>query len=258
MVEGVVMSLVRKIIIGVAVYLLFLIMLFPANVAVSLAPLPKNINISGVSGTVWSGSAALVTVDKRQLEQVRWELSPWGLFLGKANLDLTIGSRANAVNGKGFISLSSSAINIEQLRFDAPSEFLLGKTRLPFKTEVEGNFSLIVQQFAQGQPWCEQLNGKLFVQQFQVNNQFGKYPLGNVEVGLTCEDGNIKVATDEAMNGLGLSGTALLKADKLVQVSAKIKETTAQPEDLKKALSFLGKQDSQGYYPITYQGRLPI
>ncbi len=252
------MSLVKKIIIGVAVYLLFLIMLFPANVAVSLAPLPNNIKISGVSGTIWSGSADVVAIDQRQLELVRWELSPWGLFLGKANLDLTIGTRANAVNGKSFVSLSSSAINVEQLRFDAPSEFLLGKSRLPFKTEIEGHFSLIAQQFDQGKPWCEQLNGKLFVQQFQVNNQFGKYPLGNVELGLTCEDGNIKVATDEGMNVLGLSGTALLKGDNQVQVSAKIKETDAQPDDLKQALSFLGKKDSQGYYPITYQGRLPI
>ncbi|MCE9680134.1 type II secretion system protein N [Shewanella sp. AS1] len=251
------MSLVKKIAIGFVVYLVFLVALFPASVAVSLAPLPNMVKISGVSGSVWSGSAEQVLIGQRQLELVSWELNPWGLLLGKADLDLTVGNRAHAVNGKGLVSLSTSGVDIEQLRFDAPSEFLLGNSRLPFRTQVEGNFSLIVQQLTQGTSWCEQLSGKMFAQQLQVNNQFGKYPLGDVELGLSCVDGNIKIATDETMNALGVSGSALLKDKSQFQVSAKIRETDAQPKDLKQALSFLGKKDSQGYYPISYQGRIP-
>lgn len=251
------MSLVKKIVIGVLVYLVFLIALFPASVAVRLAPLPKNISVSGVSGTIWSGSADWISVQQRQLELVQWQFNPWGLFLGKVNLDLVIGNRASAVNGKGFVSLSMSGIDAKGLRFDAPSRFLIGNTRLPFRAEVEGNFSLIVQQLEQGKPWCEQLSGKLFAQQLQVNNQFGKYPLGDVEVALSCVDGNIKVMTDETMNALGLTGNALIKANKQLQLTAKIKETQAQPKDLKQALTFLGQKDSQGYYPISYQGRIP-
>ncbi len=110
----------------------------------------------------------------------------------------------------------------------------------------------------QGIPLCEQLNGKLFLNTVQVKNQFGNYPLGDIELGLSCEDGNVKVRSDEQMNQLGFDGTVLVKAEKMVQVSAKIKGTASQPADLKKALTFLGKKDSQGYYPISYQGRLPL
>ncbi|GIU19378.1 type II secretion system protein N [Shewanella colwelliana] len=252
------MSLVKKVLIGVAVYLVFLIALFPASLAVKLAPLPKNIVISGVSGTIWSGNIDALTVQKRQLELIQWQLSPWGLLLGKANLDLVIGNRASVANGKGFVSLSMSGVDASDLRFEAPSDFLIGNARLPFRTKVDGHFSLMVQTLEQGLPWCEQLVGKLFVQGLQVNNQFGQYPLGDMAVGLSCVDGNIKIASDETMNPLGLTGHALLKADKQIQVTAKVRETDAQPNDLKQALSFLGKKDSQGYYPITYQGRLPI
>ncbi|MCG9748375.1 type II secretion system protein N [Shewanella sp. Isolate8] len=251
------MGLVKKIVIGVFVYLVFLIALFPASLAVKLAPLPKQVSVSGISGTIWSGEIDTLMLQKRRLEQVSWQLSPWGLLTGKANIDFVVGSRATAVNGKGFVSLSMSGIDASGVRFDAPSEFLVGNTRLPFRTQVGGNFSLMLQNMEQGEPWCQQLTGKLFAQQLQVNNQFGKYPLGDVAVALSCVDGNIKVQTDDSMNALGLSGHALLKADKLVQVTAKIKETQAQPEDLKQALSFLGKRDSQGYYPINYQGRVP-
>lgn len=252
------MNLTKKIILGVVIYLGFIIALFPASVAVKLAPLPNNISVSGVSGTIWSGKIETLSIQRRQLELVQWQLSPWGLLLGKANLDLVIGNRGTAVNGKGLVSLSGSGIDAEGLRFEAPSSFLLGNTRLPFRTEVSGDISLFVDTLQQGIPLCEQLNGKLFLNTVQVKNQFGNYPLGDIELGLSCEDGNVKVRSDEQMNQLGFDGTVLVKAEKMVQVSAKIKETASQPADLKKALAFLGKKDSQGYYPISYQGRLPL
>jgi len=250
-------NLAKKIIIGVLFYLVFLIALLPASIVVRLVPLPNTVSLSGVSGSIWSGSVETVTIQKRQLELVQWKLSPWALFLGKAKFDLVVGNRGTAVNGKGLVTLSTSGINAQGLRFEAPGSFLVGNSRLPFRTKVDGDLSLIIEALTQGQPWCEQLTGKVFLNRAKVNNQFGDYPLGEIELGLSCVDGNVKVKTDETMNQLGLSGSVLLQAEKIVQVSAKIKETASQPEDLKKALIFLGKKDSQGYYPISYQGRIP-
>lgn len=251
------MNLAKKIIIGVGIYLVFLVALLPASVVVKLAPIPNGVSLSGVSGSIWSGNIESVTVQNRQLEQVQWQLSPWSLVLGQAKLDLVIGNRGTAVNGKGLVTLSMSGVDAKGLRFEAPSSFLLGNNRLPFRTKVDGDISLFIDTLEQGKPWCEQLNGKLFVNRASVKNQFGDYPLGDIELGLSCVDGNVKVKSDETMNQLGFTGTVTLQAEKVVQVSAKIKETASQPEDLKKALAFLGKKDSQGYYPISYQGRVP-
>ena len=251
------MNLTKKIIIGVCIYLVFLLALLPASVVITLAPLPNNINLSGVSGSIWSGSIESVTIQNRQLEQVQWQLSPWALLLGQAKLDLVIGNRGSAVNGKGLVIFSMSGIDAEGLRFEAPTSFLLGNNRLPFRTKVGGDISLFIEHLEQGAPWCEQLNGNLFINSARVKNQFGNYPLGDIELGLSCVDGNVKVQSDETMNQLGFSGTLVLQAEKVVQLSAKIKETAAQPEDLQQALVFLGKKDSQGYYPISYQGRIP-
>ncbi|EDQ01428.1 type II secretion system protein N [Shewanella benthica] len=251
------MNLTKKIIIGVCIYLVFLLALLPASVVIKLAPLPNNINLSGVSGSIWSGSIESVTIQNRQLEQVQWQLSPWALLLGQAEIDLVIGNRGSAVNGKGLFIFTMSGIDAEGLRFEAPISFLLGNNRLPFSTKIGGDISLFIDRLEQGAPWCEQLNGKLFINSVGVKNQFGDYPLGDIELGLSCVDGNVKVKSDETMNQLGFSGTLVLQAEKVVQLSAKIKETASQPEDLKKALAFLGKKDSQGYYPISYQGRIP-
>nr|WP_275975080.1 type II secretion system protein N [Shewanella gaetbuli] len=238
-------------------YVIFLIVYLPANWLVSIAPLPNNIQISGVDGTLWQGKAELVKIDQRQLEHVSWSLSPWGLLLGKANVDYQIGTRATPVNSKGYISYSFSGLYADNLRFDAPNQFLLGGARLPFRTEVNGDVSLMVSQLEQGQPWCEQLEGKLFLNATHVKNQFGEYPLGDISLGLSCLDGQVVLTTDEQANQLGLQGTITLSENNTVKVSAKIKPVNTQPQDLQKALSFLGKQDSQGYYPINYQGKIP-
>lgn len=251
------MSLFSKIVIGVIIYLVFLLVYLPANWLVSIAPLPNNVAISGAEGTLWQGQASLVTIDQRQIEQVSWQLSPWGLLVGKADIDFKIGNRATPVSGKGSISWSFSGLRANNIRFDLPDSFLLAGARLPFKTQIDGDISLMVEILEQGKPWCEQLSGKLFLNNTNVKNQYGVYPLGNISLGLSCLDGQLKIATDETQNVLGLTGSAILGESNLVKVSAKIKPTDAQPKDLREALSFLGRQDSQGYYPINYQGVVP-
>tara|TARA_R110002126_G_scaffold88617_1_gene212276 strand:- start:746 stop:1507 length:762 start_codon:yes stop_codon:yes gene_type:complete len=250
-------SLFSKIVIGVIIYLVFLLVYLPANWLVSIAPLPNNVAISGAEGTLWQGQASLVTIDQRQIEQVSWQLSPWGLLVGKADIDFKIGNRATPVSGKGSISWSFSGLRANNIRFDLPDSFLLAGARLPFKTQIDGDISLMVEILEQGKPWCEQLSGKLFLNNTNVKNQYGVYPLGNISLGLSCLDGQLKIATDETQNVLGLTGSAILGESNLVKVSAKIKPTDAQPKDLREALSFLGRQDSQGYYPINYQGVVP-
>lgn len=252
------MKLVKKIALGFFIYLVFLVVLFPASIAVKLAPIPANTVISGISGTVWSGSIDTLSINQRQLEAIRWNLNIIPLLTGTAKAEISIGNRSSAINGKGVVAYSLSGLDISGLRFEAPSEFLLGRTRLPFKTQIQGELSLLVDNFAQGEPWCERLLGKLFLNKVQVTNQFGHYPLGDVALGLSCIDGKVQLMTDETQNGLGLDGAILLANNNMIQVNAKVREVSTQPEDLKKALGFLGKKDSQGYYPITYQGRLPF
>jgi general secretion pathway protein N len=250
-------SLSKKIILAVVLYLVFLVAYVPAKWLVSVAPLPTNVSLSGVSGTLWQGQVELLQMGPRQVELVQWQLSPWHLLLGQAKLDLSLGNRATAVSGTADITWSLSGLSVKGLRFDAPDSFLIAGARLPFGTQIKGDISLIVAELVQGQPWCEQLAGKLFLNQSDMKNQFGEYPLGNMALALNCQDGQVAISMTEADNKLGISGLILLGADNSVKVTAKVKATEGQPEDMRNSLAFLGKPDSQGYYPVNYQGRLP-
>lgn len=249
--------MVKKILLGVLIYLVFLVALFPAKVALQLAPLPPQIKVAGVSGTIWDGAAEMVSIDRRQLEQVHWQLHFLPLLTGKVSVDLNLGSRATAVSGKGMLSWSMSGVQAQDLRFEAPSSFLVGNARMPFRTKVEGELSLIVPELEQGKPWCEVLSGKVFLNNLQVNNQFGDYPLGNIQLALTCRNGEVVLSTDDKGNELGVVGDVTIGVNNKLLVNARVKETAAQPADLKQALSFLGRPDKDGYYPIKYSGVIP-
>ncbi|MDF0534567.1 type II secretion system protein N [Shewanella yunxiaonensis] len=251
------MKLISKVAIGIVIYLIFMVVLFPARIAAALAPLPAGIKLSGVSGSLWNGQAQLVNIGPRQLEQLQWQLSPWALLTGTVKAQIQIGSRASAVNGKGLVSWSAKGVSAKNLRLDAPIGFLVGGSKLPLHTVLSGDISLNLDIAEQGLPWCAALNGKLFLNQFDLKNQFGDYPLGNIEFGLQCVQGQLQLATDDEKNTIGVAGTVLLKDKMQMEVNGRMRRTDSQSQDLQQSLVLLGKPDASGNYPIKYNGRIP-
>lgn len=251
------MSLTKKIIIGLLVYVIFLVATFPAKLVVKFVDLPKGLSVAGISGSVWQGNIDNIRFERRQLDSFKWELSPWRLLLGQAQVDFSLGERNAPINGKGLVRVSFSGLYFEDFRFEAPIPLLLGQKKLPLNTKVNGDVSLFLSHFDSGEPWCETLSGKAIFNQAQVQNQFGDYPLGDVAFDLSCTKGNIEFKTDDSLNSLGLVGSLMLEDKNRVAINAKMKETAEQPADLKKMLSQFGAKDSKGYYSLNYKGAIP-
>nr|WP_256261037.1 type II secretion system protein N [Shewanella sp. NIFS-20-20] len=229
----------------------------PASVAISWVSLPKNLTLSGISGSIWSGKINQLSIDGRQLDDLRWQMTPLQLLSGKVAAHIQVGSRATLVNAKANVAYGMSGLALSDVRFEAPVAWLIGNSRLPFRTKAQGEVTVLLTDFTQGAPWCSQLDGKAFASGLQVDNQFGQYPLGQLQLAMSCTDGQVMVNIDETTNGLGLSGSATVGEQMQVALTAKIRETNTMPDDLKKALTFLGQPDSQGYYPLKFNGRVP-
>ncbi|SHI20584.1 type II secretion system protein N [Ferrimonas marina] len=241
--------------VGLAVYLLFLLVTLPMAWVWKLAPVPSGVELNGLQGSVWKGQAAQLKVADRTLEQLSWELYPSRLLMGQAALSFRVDG--TDVQGQGDVRYGLGGLDAEGLRFSAPIGWLVGDARLPLRTQLAGNVTLNLSRLEQGEPWCEQLNGRLLVDALDVRNQFGHYPLGNMAGSLGCQQGNVQLLLDGAENQIGVEGQALLLANNQVEVDALIRETDNQPQDLRQALQFLGKPNADGAYPITYNGALP-
>lgn len=80
----------RFTLLGLAAYLLFLVVMVPAAQIVSwLSPAVGNVRISGLSGTLWSGEALVVEAGGLGLQNLEWQLRPMALFTGVLEFALT-------------------------------------------------------------------------------------------------------------------------------------------------------------------------
>ncbi|TKB56218.1 type II secretion system protein N [Ferrimonas aestuarii] len=239
---------------AVALYLVFLVVTVPASLVWNWAPKPNGIKLDGISGNLWQGRVQAASIAGRQFNDLTWELQPAALLSAKVRANVTL---AGDIQGRGVVEYGLSGLSVENLKLDSDAGTLLGKRRLPFRTQVAAEIQLNLSDAAQGTPWCERLNGRLTLLGLNVNNQFGQFELGNLAGQLSCQQGNIQLAMTERDNRIGVAGNLVLKANNQVEVNAGIRETAQQPEMLKKNLSFLGNQDANGVYPITYSGRIP-
>lgn len=249
--------MVKKILLGLFIYLCFMLVFLPAKVVYDFLPIPEQITINHINGTIWHGTAQTLNIDNHQLEQIQWDFRPSQLLLGKIVFALKIGDRTSEVKGDGRLSYSLAGFSISDLKLTLPSAFLLADRPLPMNTQVLGDIKLDIINFSQGLPWCDSLSGRLIVNKLNVANAFGDFPLGNIELGLGCDEGKLSVDAQPKNNQLGFSGNLTLAEGGKFLLKGKIKETDSQPKSLRQALIFLGRPDKQGYYSIRYSGAIP-
>jgi hypothetical protein len=94
----------RAVLTGVAAYVFFLLATAPAAKLLPLVqPRLGGVQLAGVDGSLWSGSAALVTANPVQLQDLAWRFRPLVLLLGRAEVALQAswqGRPAAALAGK--------------------------------------------------------------------------------------------------------------------------------------------------------------
>ncbi|GAA5193026.1 type II secretion system protein N [Ferrimonas gelatinilytica] len=240
---------------GVGIYLVFLLVTMPAAWVWQMVPKMPGVELRGISGSLWQGQAAQFSAAGRQLEQLSWTLHPAQLITGNLALSLTVNDPV--VKGQGELQYGFSGLQAQGVRLSAPIPWLLGNTRLPLRTKIQGAVTLNLRELAQGEPWCEALAGRTVINGLDVRNQFGHYPIGDIAGNLICRDGNAVLNLDAAENRIGVAGEAVLMAGNQVKVEATIRETEEQSEDLRQALTFLGQPDSSGAYSLNYNGPVP-
>lgn len=87
------------VVIGIVAYLYFILSGFPASVAYKYIITPADrahvVKLQGLSGTVWSGTAAEAKVAAISLGKLHWDMQLLTLFTGKLGLDVEIENDSN-------------------------------------------------------------------------------------------------------------------------------------------------------------------
>lgn len=128
---------------SIFLYFIFLISSIPANTVVSFLYLPTTINMSSVSGTIWSGQIKNLIISSVNLGSVTWNVQPLNLLFAELSADVSIVKNKQFIKSKVKLS-PSGKIKLEETRFFINLSSLQPLTYgMPFSYTgtVEGTFS---------------------------------------------------------------------------------------------------------------------
>lgn len=242
-------------------YGLFLLLMMPVGWLAPKLPLPADLQLSGLSGTIWQGEAKQLQVQQLQWQQVQWQWDSKGLLRGelawqvRASGDVRVRARAGAR-----LSLSGISMFTEQALLDAPADQLLSRFRLPVPLAVQGDLSLNLrnwQKSLSGAGWCDALSGDLWWQSASGSSFGQNLQLGDLNASLDCEENGALLAIVSGEGGQVLPELqASLQPDGQAQVDGFLLPGEDIPSNVRSLLGMMGRPDSQGRWPIRLRQRL--
>lgn len=247
------MKPIKIIALALCAYLLMLIVSLPAAQVIPRLPLPKQMQIQGLQGSIWNGKAALVMYQGIPVHNAAWQLNPWALLTGKLSLQLDAGNNRDAeqIALNGHIRLSSDQIASDGLDLYLPTDLIIAQLPLPLPVKASGRFKIRLDELAYQQAGCQAIKGQGQWLNAQVSGTKGFIPLGNFDAELGCQQ-QILLLDIREPNSFGLSAQAKIPANFKVKVEGRFKPSTDLPDEVHQAARLFGKPDNQGFYQIRF------
>lgn len=201
------------IIAGILVFLIWLIATIPARLVLAHVSnaLPA-FYAEGVSGTIWSGSAARVAITapgfNHELGQTQWQLHPLALLGGKLALTLDAKNGRDRIASDAAVSLGG---RIELRNTDVSLPAALIRNWYPVPAQVDGLLSLQLKSLSFANAVIDDLDGALTWQDAQVDFAGAPVKLGTLLAQLSLGDnGAYKVDLSDLGGPLGVAGLVLV------------------------------------------------
>ncbi len=243
---------------GLAAYVLFLLIQLPAQQVYGRLteryPLP--VKLYQLKGSVWNGSAALVTWGPRRFENLHWRLRPQSLLLGRLEIAVELSKdrariaaiAGRALNGGLYVRAGQAHLPL------ADVENLISRDPMGLTGTVELDLERL--EIARGRITAAQ--GSLSIENAGLAPPL-KVAIGNFRMDFaTTEEGVIKGVISDNGGPLQAQGLLLLQPDGSYRLTAELAARDPQRRDIKQALRYLGTPSPAGKVSLVRTGRLPL
>ncbi len=248
---------------GLLAYLVALVISFPAERAYSHWQTSENasadIALAGISGSVWSGRAAMALVQGQPLEKVEWSLRPWALLFGQVGLNWRFQlPPGNEKEGQGGYGQGNTALGL-----DGSVAFATLEARLPAgmiarmakasALRPTGLVSLNLHDVLWDGQSLRSAEGRIVWNGAGVS-LLKPIALGDQVIALETGDGVVKGVLSDGGGPLSLDGLLTLNAEGEYEFSGSLAARNA-PE-LERALRSLGRPGADGRIKLKRSGNL--
>lgn len=254
------MGAAKWLIFGAGAYLLFLLASVPAGTAYALLPQSTPVQAAGLTGSLWSGQAAVASVAGIGLHEVRWELSPWSLLLGRLRGSL------NARLADGFVSsrvvASATSLQLTELRASTRLSNL-GPQFTQILGSVAGQVSVSLASLTLTSGNATDAAGEIRVLDLSVPPLFGGrepglIPLGSYSVQLLPTGGQgLSARIVDDGGPLAVTGTLTLDLERRYRLEGLVQPRDGAVPELEQGLRLMsGDPDPMGRYQLSLTGSL--
>jgi len=247
------------IIAGLLVFLIWLIATIPARLVLAhVSNAVPMFYAEGVSGTIWSGSAARMSITapgfNHELGETQWQLHPLSLLAGKLALTLDAKNDRDHIASDAAISLGGR-IYLKNTELSLPAALI--RNWYPVPAQIDGLLSLQLKSLSVANAVIDDLDGVLTWQDAQIDFAGAPVKLGGIVAKLALGDkGEYKVDLSDLGGPLGVAGQ-LLVAPTERNWSADLKVTPKAGFDPAVAgmISQFGAKDPSGAVSLKQSGK---
>jgi general secretion pathway protein N len=240
----------RLIIAGFFTFLIVLIATFPARVAYNWLA-PPEIQLSGISGSIWNGTATEGKAGGAYIQNLAWQFKPMALLGGKLAFTASGNPAAGTMNTEVALGLDGN-LTLSDFVGSVPLDlvhqsFQQGGIRGDVVMQLD---SLVIKN---GLPVAAQ--GAITVRDFFApllsTSEIGDFRADflTTDIGIV---GNVK----DMSAVLDVTGTITLTQNGSYTFIGEVGETAETPRSITDQLRYLGSADEQGRRPFRFEGQL--
>ncbi|WP_295900003.1 type II secretion system protein N [uncultured Vibrio sp.] len=238
----------------------------PARFVMQYAPMPRDLSIEGIQGTLWQGSAQHVHWQGSSLGQVQWDVHAPSLLLGLAQANVRFGQGSEmGLRGRGLVGIGFSGAFARKTIASIPAQFAVNQLALPLPLDLEGQLELsiehvLVSELNQPIPVCQQGSGTLVWSGNRAVTPIAELDLGPAVVNFSCEDNFVSMKGQQQSEQVSAEFEATVAVNDNNQFTYQskgwFKPEAEFPSNLSAQLKWLGNPDNQGRYPLSFNGTL--
>jgi len=241
----------------VLVFIVSIVVYLPANVVLKQVSLPPQLQLNGVQGTIWQGSADQVRWRNYNFGNIRWSLNLSAMATAKLEAAVRFGQGSDVnLYGKGIVGYSSDGLYAENLVLSVPADEALKQFPIPVPVVANGQLELTLKNYIYQAPFCLSGDGSLAWSSANVESPLGNLTLEQPIADIQCQSSVVDVKGSQQSVQVTSEFSATLSPNRRYQAQAWFKPGAEFPESLGNQLKWLPKPDNQGRYAFKHQGRL--
>lgn len=241
---------------SVIAYIFFLIITLPATTVIGILDesVPQ-INIQGVGGTLWGGSAQRITISSRYvLNNVNWSFCSWRLLTAEASIDLEATYQNKPIQGQLGIGITGTLV-ARDLHAEMDAQSLGNLAGLPIG-ELDGLISIQLESASWAHQQIPDAAGNIHWKNAAITIA-ETTKLGDVEITLVESDDFPLVATISNKGGhISLSGKSHISDDGSYNLELKLSPNNTASRNLRSSLVMFAEQQSDGSFVVKNAGNI--